>query len=230
MWTTPVNVARLDAIFAPQLARHIPYRLGGKAPTLNATPAQLAKGIDCSGEVRLLLYQVTDGAMVLPDGSWNQRAWAEQNLEEVPYSTALHAGEGELFIAFITAHVNGSGGVGHVWLVRGRKSGTTNTTFESHGGKGINSRPADTPVLVREAHKCFRIPTTATKPVVAPQPHTPDPFTPKLILNTIPIPGAKKENGRWMVPLGELRDELGYTVQQTATDKSGGEHWNFYKP
>ncbi len=214
MPTTPVNLSLLRHVFAAQLPKRIPYRLGGKAPTLGASPAQLASGIDCSGESRLLLFQATGGALTLPDGSWNQREWAEQNLQEVPYSQALHANENELFIAFITAHVNSAGGVGHVWLVEGQPAGQDNTTLESYGGHGIGSRPANTGVLVRQVHKCFRLPTTAQTPTdppilrttaaPPPAPSAAPSAAPALFLNDTEIQTARLENGHYLALVRDI--------------------------
>lgn len=209
MPTTPVNVSVLRRIFAAQVARRISYRLGGKAPTLNAAPGQLASGIDCSGEARLLLHQASGGLLTLPDGSWNQRAWCEGHLKEVPYSQTLHADEGELFIAFITPNTSGAGRVGHVWLVQGRGAAHLATTMESYGGHGIGSRPANTPVLIRQVHKCFRLPTTKGLATEAPLLRTADapaaPSTaPALFLNDTEIAGARLENGHYIAPVRDV--------------------------
>ncbi|BCM88825.1 hypothetical protein IAD21_00667 [Abditibacteriota bacterium] len=217
MPTTPVNLLVLRRVFAAQAARGIHYRLGGKAPTLNAAPAQLDSGIDCSGEVRLLLHQATGGTLTLPDGSWNQRAWCETHLEEVPYSQALHAGNGELFIAFITPGMRGVGRIGHVWLVLGQGQSHLATTMESYGGHGIGSRPANTPVLLRQVHKCFRLPTMAgaeaqpqpSPPTEMPRPSAPSaPSTPALFLNDTAIPAARLENGHYLAPVRDILNAL----------------------
>ena len=203
---TPVNLSKVLTIFSGQVLQGIRYRLGGKAPSLNATPSQLEKGIDCSGEVRLLLFQGTDGELKIPDGSWLQREWCEKNLEEVPYSQAINAKPGELYIAFITAGVKGAGKIGHVWLIAQRDGDAIAETMESYGGHGIGSRPANTGVLMRLVHKCFRVPTTATVAKPAPTP------APKPIPERPPLKIFWNGNE---FTLTELIERGGHTVTKT---------------
>ena len=159
MIKTQVNLQKLNSIFDKQVLQGIKYRLGGKAPSLNSSPPALESGIDCSGIVRLLLFQSTDGALKIPDGSWNQKDWCQENLEKVPYSRALSPEQNELFIAFITPRVNGAGKIGHVWLIAQRDGDKMGETMESYGGHGIGSRNANTGVLTRLVSACYRIPT-----------------------------------------------------------------------
>src|SRR6185312_6837948 len=104
-----VNPTQLDHIFQTHLDHkpHIPYRLGGKAPNLRALPEQLTRGIDCSGEVRLLLSQSSVNHTDIGDGSWLQREWFEQNgFEEVPYESTFYSDANAVYIAFITANIH----------------------------------------------------------------------------------------------------------------------------
>lgn len=187
---TPVDLDKILRVFSAQVLQGIKYRLGGKAPSLSAAPAQLESGIDCSGLVRLLMFQA--GGVVMPDGSWNQRDWCEKNLQEVPYSQAVTAKPGELYIAFITPNQNGAGSIGHVWFCTQRDGDAIAETLESYGGHGIGSRPANTAVLVRLVSKCFKVPTATAVKAKLPLIHIP----PLLILDGIPYPVLFDGDGR----------------------------------
>src|SRR5438874_13190273 len=93
---------------------HIHYAMGSK-PSLMAKPDKI-KSCDCSGFVRYLLYNASDGAITIGNGggTWFENKWCQdENLEEVGYSTAAN-NDGYLRIAFI--HGGGTK-IGHVWLI-----------------------------------------------------------------------------------------------------------------
>ena len=147
----PVSLSILDAVYANMVHRVV-YDFGGKAADL-AEDTSLITGIDCSGFVRYILARATHGALVVPDGSSNMHAWAEANLRELVQYSDVQEAEGDpsrLFIAFIPPAP-----IGHVWLVRG------GMTRESHGGRGVDSRPWNTPILLREAEGAYELVTTA---------------------------------------------------------------------
>jgi hypothetical protein len=171
MPTPLIDLSILERDFAQLERQGVSYGLGAKAPAgfFHAAPdVSLAnlKHIDCSGYVRLAIYRATGGKLTLPDGSQNQRAWAEKNLREVPYQDAARYMTGKrLFICFIKPHANGCGDVGHVWLLLdGSDNDGRAETFESHGGAGIDSRAWNTRVLLREVYSCFEVPTLQSKP------------------------------------------------------------------
>ncbi len=157
-----VNLQELLKIHAQAERQGIRYGLGSKAPSLSS-PVHTIPAIDCSGYVRWLLFQASGGTLKLPDGSQNQRAWAEQNLREIgSYRNAAAYMTGtRLFIAFIRPHHNGCGAVGHVWLLLDgdNGAGVAAETVESCGGRGVCSRPWNTGTLLREVYSVFELET-----------------------------------------------------------------------
>lgn len=186
---TPIPLQKLHGIF-DSLA-HVQYGLGDKAAM--SEPASSIRTIDCSGVVRYALSNATNGVVKIPDGSWYQRQWCERNLKEVPYATVAGAGADRLFIAFMTAGVNGVGRTGHVWLIHDGK------TLESYNGRGVGSRHWDTQVLLKGVHKCFELPTEAIKLVVIPH-------------NEI-VDQAYLAGGKWRSTTGALAVIVGGTTQ-----------------
>lgn len=169
MSLSPVNLEKFLALH--QALDGVKYGLGAKAeggrhPNTGqrfntnstgklSTPVSTIQHIDCSGYVRYMLYHCAGGLMI-PDGSWNQRAYCERNgLEEVPYKTDAMIGAGTLYIAFATAGVNGTGTVGHVWFVYNGK------TYESYSSKGVGSLAATQSWRASHVHKTFVYPTIA---------------------------------------------------------------------
>lgn len=127
---------------------HIKYSLGAK-PKMSAAPEDI-KTSDCSGFVRYLLYNATNGVINCSPsgGTWWQNKWCKDNsLEVVEYATAAD-NDGWLRIAFIHG---GKSKIGHVWLILGGK------TIECHGGKGANRRPWDTKVLKDGVDVCYKL-------------------------------------------------------------------------
>lgn len=155
-----VSLAKLHQYHAQVIRAGCSYGLGAKAP-LHAVAGSFHR-IDCSGYARVLLFNATNGELSLPDGSQNQRAWAEKNLREVKYTDAAkHMTGKRLFVAFIKPFQNGCGSVGHIWLLADGDPGVgvEPETIESHGGVGPNSRRWNTGVLVREVFSCFELET-----------------------------------------------------------------------
>jgi cell wall-associated NlpC family hydrolase len=107
------------------------YKLGGKAPSLTATAAEVADvGIDCSGYFRWLIMRTT--GMYVPDGSMNQRDW----LDRVGFKTsAVESGalkDGVVRAAYMRPLPKG---VGHIAMV------LDGQTIESSGKRGPGRRP-----------------------------------------------------------------------------------------
>lgn len=161
---SPIDLSILEQDFAQLERLGVSYGLGSKAPSalLHDPKAPLAgfDTIDCSGYVRLALYRASGGGLLLPDGSQNQRAWAEANLRQVAYKdAAAYMTDTRLFIAFIKPFANNCGNVGHVFLLLSPDGDGKAETFESHGGAGIDSRDWNTRVLIREVYSCFELET-----------------------------------------------------------------------
>jgi len=166
--TKPVDVSVLISLFNQLQRRGVKYIYGGKAndKSINprstgrlSTPPDTIDGLDCSGFTCYALYQAA--GLVIPDGSENQLEWFQREdfrrLE--PYSNVNEdMGHSVLYIAFIKAHVNGCGAIGHVWLVYKRTDEATAETFECHGGGGVDSRPWNTAALFHEEYMAFELP------------------------------------------------------------------------
>lgn len=159
----PIDLKKLWAVHRALIANNVRYGLGAKAASMSSAPSNISR-IDCSGEFRYLAANATDQKLIIPDGSWIQRAWFEkQGLKQVPYSECGKADPDRLFAAFMTAGVNGVGRVGHVWWINNGR------TLESYGGHGVGTRDWNHGSLVRHVHKCFEYPTTVTQSA-APKP------------------------------------------------------------
>jgi hypothetical protein len=139
----------MDLVEALMKDGHIKYKLGAK-PGLNTKPEDI-KSSDCSGFVRYLLYNATNGHMNFGGGgggTWWQNKWCvDQGLDIVDYSTAANS-DSHLRVAFIHG---GGGKIGHVWLI------LNGLTIESHGGKGANRRDWDTASLKNGVNVCYKL-------------------------------------------------------------------------
>jgi hypothetical protein len=93
------------------------------------------KALDCSALTKIFVYKLTGGAVLMPDGSVNQRAWCEeQGFKETTVEAAVGQKDGILRIGFW----NAGGTKRHVWFVLNGR------TYESHGRtKGPDSRRFD---------------------------------------------------------------------------------------
>jgi hypothetical protein len=140
MKTIPVNIALLLELTAHMQGR-VGYGLGAKAPSLDCDSSAIHE-IDCSGFVRYALYRSTLGRVITPDGSVEQHSWIEAHgFKQSTYDVnGAGAVDSHLRIAFIQP--KDDNGIGHVWLIYRA------LTLESHGGKGVDRRPWNTPVLI----------------------------------------------------------------------------------
>lgn len=99
----------------------------------NPQNGERRKGIDCSGFTRWAIYHATGGKLLIPDGSVMQHEWADRiGLTKLTPKDG-HASDGSVMIAFLAPEATHEG-IGHVLLTSGGE------TFESHGGKGPDSR------------------------------------------------------------------------------------------
>lgn len=148
-----VSLALLEAVHR-NMAGRVRYGMGCKAPALDCDSHEITR-IDCSGYVRYVLARATSQRLILPDGSWEQRAWCETRLRQLArYADVAYAKEdpSRLFIAFIEPGAIGPGKAGHVWLVLAGR------TLESYGGVGVGSRPWDAWTLKRYASAAYELP------------------------------------------------------------------------
>ena len=138
-----VNTAKLVSVVTNMRTAKVEYKLGAKAPSLKSLVSDI-KQIDCSGFVRYAMYQATSGAVIMPDGSWNQDDWCrKQGFAAVNYQKTAGTLDHRLRIAFM------HGGIGHVWFV------LDGQTIESRGHVGPSRRDWQTPILFNHACKCY---------------------------------------------------------------------------
>jgi hypothetical protein len=144
----PINLFLLQKLTHSLQINGVSYGLGSKVKL--EAPAKSIQRIDCSGLVRWLVYNCTSPHLVIPDGSYNQREWCQKmGLVSVPYNQVNQAPNlagNDLFIAFINKT---SDHEGHVWFVNDGE------TFESHHGRGVNSRKWNSRPLPQEVAYCF---------------------------------------------------------------------------
>lgn len=164
-----VDLPKLIDFYAECERVGIGYGLGAKAPKMSFPPDRIEK-IDCSGFVRWALFHATGGALLLPDGSQNQREWCEwkernghMRKTSSYENAARYMTDSRLFICFIKPGVNGCGNVGHVWLLCNADNENGADTIESCGGRGVTSRRWDTLVLRRQVYSVFELPTRDVK-------------------------------------------------------------------
>lgn len=141
--TEAINLKRLQSLHHVLMHNGVRYKLGAKAKF--SMPASAIRYIDCSGLIRYLVYHSTQNRLVIPDGSWMQRDWALQNLNKVPY-LSVRDNPNELYLATLDPK---NGKAGHIWWVN------DGFTMESHGGRGPNERPWNTPILKAEVDYTF---------------------------------------------------------------------------
>lgn len=123
----------------------VPYKYGTKAD-MHANPSDLLRGIDCSGFVQWIVYQASNGKVLMPSGSVRQREWCKKmgfkRYGKLGYLANCLLHDHRLRIAFF------AGNPGHVWGVLDGK------TIESHGGTGPDRRsPLSRPLL--KVQECF---------------------------------------------------------------------------
>jgi len=114
-------------------AQGVKYGLGAKVPHLGCDLSEIHE-LDCSGFVRDALFRTLGRPedFSFPDGSVQQHEWViEKGFKESTVEDAKNH-DGHLRIAFLTPEDGIS--VGHVALLTGGH------TYESHGGKGPDSR------------------------------------------------------------------------------------------
>lgn len=158
-----VSEFRFLASFAGYKAR---YDYGSKVP-LGVHPGQL-KQLDCSGWTRYALHRATVGRLTPPDGSWFQQRWAQDMVDKgrfrrVDYHSIRKLRGNRLFLCYMPPQINRRRvvKVAHIWFVLHDEQGWR--TLECYSGRGIGSRPINTPVLMRRVRDCFEIPIQSCK-------------------------------------------------------------------
>jgi hypothetical protein len=153
-----VNVKELLTLTHDFMHKGVPYSWGGKPNLSLGNPTlefNYTHGIDCSGFVKLTLWESTDPRISLPDGSWQQHEWIKAHQPTaVPYNLATvgNAGAQKLYLCYIEPKPGVH--AGHTWWV------WEGWTMESHGGRGVDQRHWNTPVLVQEVAATYLIPHT----------------------------------------------------------------------
>lgn len=134
--TVDIDIPLLLTLSARTTREGNQYRLGGKAPSLDADSSVVARiGIDCSGFVRWILYRATNNRLVIPDGSWYQRDWVEGVgfKESTVFAATLR--DNRIRLAYMKPLT--PKGIGHIALVHNA------LTIESSSKRGPGRRPWD---------------------------------------------------------------------------------------
>lgn len=133
--TLPMALPKLQALTKELEEAQFTYGLGAKIEPLSEqfSPGQGGE-VDCSGYARWAIYHACD-QMVVPDGSYVQHDWCNQQGFKVSSPDSCKAHDGVIRWCFLTP--DDGGGVGHTLFV------CNGTTYESHGGAGPDSRAFD---------------------------------------------------------------------------------------
>jgi hypothetical protein len=129
-----LDIQAMLRTLADQRRAGVVYNLGAKIPLKpNLVPGKDYKSVDCSGEVRFLLWVASGGRVVLPDGSWIQHQAVKKAGFKKSSVDSAKLQDGVLRIAFLDPNDSHSH-IGHVVLV------LNGETLESHGSHGPNRR------------------------------------------------------------------------------------------
>jgi hypothetical protein len=124
------------------------YRFGAKFDSIE-DEHPIGRSVDCSGYIRWLVYHGSNKALKLPDGSYVQHTFIQQQGFPIrEYRAALLNETGAVYICFLRPAGRLAG---HVWLLRNGR------TMESHYGKGINSRSGTVLSLMGRKVYCYRL-------------------------------------------------------------------------
>lgn len=142
----PISANKVVKLFRELIGNRVGYGMGCKAkdvkvwyPLFIDQQGQFTHKVDCSGAVRLIAYHASGGAVILPDGSYNQHeAIKALNLRKSNWY-ACGRKDNLLRIAFHLPDQRDE--TGHVWFI------LNGETWESYGGHGPGSRPWLTRIL-----------------------------------------------------------------------------------
>ena len=132
---------KIEALTGELVSSGFTYGLGDKIVPLscqwpNITSAPNAKQVDCSGDACWILYHLTAGGISLDPENMNSsdlHQWCEGQGFDTCEVADGHLRDSRLRMWFLTPEQGG--GIGHVLFT------CNGQTFESHGGKGPDSRP-----------------------------------------------------------------------------------------
>lgn len=146
MTTIAVDTAKLLRLHG-SVAGRVPYVFGAKARPLTGGPEALARGVDCSGYVRWLMFHCSKAGYSFPDGSSLQADWCrKQGFKQTSYRLNGGWHDGRLRLCFYRPKGRRAG---HVWFVfRGM-------TIESCSGRGPHRRSWLTSALYARVTSCF---------------------------------------------------------------------------
>jgi len=141
MATKPlIPTGKIEALTRSLVLEKFSYGLGFKiVPLSQQAPDVIGrnaagipdKKVDCSGFVRWCLFHAA--GVEIPDGSVTQHEWCQSQGYAQGTVADGHKTDGIVRLAFLTPDASGEG-IGHVMIV------LNGQTFESHGGKGPDSR------------------------------------------------------------------------------------------
>jgi hypothetical protein len=146
----PLNLSLIKTIQSHAEIQGVEYAWGAKPCRQDPFPSDSidVHRADCSGWWQYLMRRA---GFNFPEGSVEiHELLKTRGYEPVPNYKALSASRaGKLFLCFIEPVPRAHSG--HVWGV------SDGVTIECHAGAGVNSRPALTPVLVREFAAAYRV-------------------------------------------------------------------------
>lgn len=127
----PVDLPYMKQLHMDCQAIPVRYKMGAKPPHIEAVPIGTDKS-DCSGYMRWLLYHATHGALLLPDGSWNEYAALLKDGFKPSLAANAAAHDGHVRVCIHVADNRDE--TGHIWTV------VNGVTYECYGGHGVGSR------------------------------------------------------------------------------------------
>lgn len=133
----PLKLSKVQSLMEELEDARFTYGLGKK---INPLGKQFSPGqggeVDCSGCVEWVVFHGCGGLPEhFPDGSAQQHEWCDRVGLKKSANADGGLKDGFIRIGFLTP--SDGGGTGHVILVANGK------TYESHGGRGPDSRPWD---------------------------------------------------------------------------------------
>jgi hypothetical protein len=139
-----MNIQSLLKLHQQGMALSIPYQFGSKPNPSTRVP--LIESSDCSGWIDYLWNNCkSPDSKIPPEGSVAIHEYVKGVYPWQHYSDCQII-DGKLRIAFIQPTSNEAG---HVWFI------WNGFTIECHGGKGVNTRSWDNPILLGKVDACY---------------------------------------------------------------------------
>jgi len=136
--TLDMELSKLQALTQSMEDAGWTYGFGAKVNSISAQAASVGVGgrkVDCSGFTRWAIFHACTGLLV-PDGSANFHSWCIATGFKPSTPDAMLLKDGAIRVAFLAPGDTPSG-IGHVLFAANA------LTYESHGGKGPDSRAVD---------------------------------------------------------------------------------------